>query len=119
AERCANAAGPPLCDLVRPAASLVEVCLWDIVSQEEGVPLWQLLRTSSKSRSVVPVMLVEHSRENDSPRSFALRVAALSEAGVDTIKLKHYGDAEETRSRLSAIRDIAGYELELVVDVGW
>jgi L-alanine-DL-glutamate epimerase-like enolase superfamily enzyme len=119
AERCANAAGPPLCDLVRPAASLVEVCLWDIASQEAGLPLWQLLQTSSERRSVVPVMLVEHRREDDSPLSFATRVAALSATGVDTIKLKHYGDAKETRARLSAIRGISGDELELVVDVGW
>jgi L-alanine-DL-glutamate epimerase-like enolase superfamily enzyme len=117
-EACAQAAGPPLVDLVRPAASLVEVCLWDLAAQDAGIPLWRLIAPEAARRDV-PVMLVEHRRAGDTPAAFAERVAALARDGVHSVKVKHYGDAAETAARLAAIRTLVGRELELVVDVGW
>lgn len=118
AEQCALAAGPTLGDVVRPAASLVEVCLWDIVSQQEAKPLWSLL-SNDPVRPSAPVMLVDHRRDGDSVGSFAQRIASLAGVGSNAVKIKHYGDAAETRALLEAIRQTAGPEIEIVVDVGW
>ena len=118
AERGARAAGPPLADVVRPAASLVEVCLWDLAARASGVPLWQLL-APQPARREVPVMFVEHRRPDDTPDTFAERVADLAGSGVRAVKIKHYGDAAETAARLAAIRTVAPESLDLVVDVAW
>ena len=117
-DRAAFLASPPLADIVRPAASLVEVCLWDIAAQVEGRPLWQLL-APEPARRTIPVMVVEHRLESDTPEAFATRVAAHVANGVSAVKLKHYGDADDTAARLAAIRDVVGPALDLVVDVGW
>jgi L-alanine-DL-glutamate epimerase-like enolase superfamily enzyme len=118
AERCASAAGPPLSDLVRPAASMIEVCLWDLAAQRADVPLWRLL-CAQPARRTAPVMFVEHRRDGDTPETFAARVAALAEDGVPSVKIKHYGDVAETTARLAAIRAAVREELELVVDAAW
>jgi L-alanine-DL-glutamate epimerase-like enolase superfamily enzyme len=117
-DRCVLAAGPPLRDVVRPAASLVETCLWDLASQERGLPLWSLL-VSEPTRNTAPVMVVEHRRDEDTVHSFAARIAAHTSEGFEIVKIKHYGKAVETRERLAAIRDLVGDEVDLVVDAGW
>jgi L-alanine-DL-glutamate epimerase-like enolase superfamily enzyme len=117
AERWAEAVNPPLRDVVRPAASLVEVCLWDLSAQAAGIPLWRAL-CEEPARRTADVMLVEHRRDGDTPQTFADRVAAMKSQGVRAVKLKHYGDLEETAARLAAIR-AATTDLELVLDVGW
>ena len=118
AESFARLASPPLADVVRPAASLVEVCLWDIAAQAAGVPLWKLL-APEPARSELSVMIVEHRRDGDTPEAFAARVAVLAAEGASAVKIKHYGDAADTTARLAAIRTAVGPALELVVDVGW
>lgn len=118
AERASELASPPLADIVRPAASLVEVCLWDIAAQAAGLPLWRLLAPEA-ARASIPVMVVEHRRDADTPEAFAARVAGHAARDVPAIKLKHYGDVADTTARLAAIREAAGPALELVVDVGW
>ena len=118
AERASQLASPPLADIVRPAASLVEVCLWDIAAQAAGLPLWRLLAPEA-ARSSIPVMVVEHRRDDDTPEAFAARVAMHAAQGVPAVKLKHYGDVADTTARLAAVRDAAGPGLDLVVDVGW
>lgn len=117
-ERCANAAGPPLADVVRPAASLVEVCLWDLAAQAAEVPLWRLL-CGEPARREAPVMHVEHRREGDTTAAFAERVAAIAASGVPAVKVKHYGDVAETTGRLAAVRAAAPADLRLILDVGW
>jgi L-alanine-DL-glutamate epimerase-like enolase superfamily enzyme len=117
-ERCAQAAGPALVDVVRPAASLVEMCLWDLAAQAAGLPLWRVL-SGEPARDRVPVMHVEHRREDDTSGTFAERVAASAADGVPAVKLKHYGDVHETAGRLEAIRSAVGGPLDLVVDPGW
>jgi L-alanine-DL-glutamate epimerase-like enolase superfamily enzyme len=118
AERCARLASPPLADIVRPAASLVEVCLWDIAAQAARVPLWRLLAPEPACPEI-PVMIVEHRRDDDTPEAFAARVAEHAARGASAVKIKHYGDAADTAARLAAIRTATGPALELVVDVGW
>lgn len=119
AERLALAGGPSLVDSVRPASSLVEMCLWDLAAQDAGRPLWQLLAPTASPPARVPVMHVEHRREGDTPAAFAERVAAMAAEGVAIVKVKDYHDAAETSRRLAAIRAVAPPELELVVDAGW
>jgi L-alanine-DL-glutamate epimerase-like enolase superfamily enzyme len=118
AERCAAAAGPALSDVVRPAASLVEVCLWDLAAQAAGVPLWRLL-CDEPARAEAPLLVVEHRREGDTPETFGQRVAGMAADGVQAVKIKHYSDAAETAARLAAIRDATTEQLDIVVDVGW
>ena len=117
-ERCAQLAGPPMCDVVRPAASLVEVCLWDIAGQSRSLPLWAVLQPQPV-RSSVSVMLVEHRRDGDTATAFAERVATLVDDGIEIVKIKYYGDGKVTAAVLAAIRSAAGERLDIVVDVGW
>ncbi len=117
-ERAAGAGGPSLVDTVRPAASLVEMCLWDLAAQAAGVPLWQLL-AGAATRERIPVMHVEHLREDDTPETFAARIAAMAAQGVGAVKIKHYKVVADTAARLEAIRAAAPAELEIVVDPAW
>jgi L-alanine-DL-glutamate epimerase-like enolase superfamily enzyme len=117
-ERCAGAAGPSLVDTVRPAAALVEMCLWDLAAQDARVPLWRLLCTEP-ARERARVMHVEHRRDDDTPETFAERVAAMAAEGVRAVKIKHYKDVGETATRLAAIRAAVPGELEIVVDPAW
>lgn len=119
-ERAAGAGGPSLVDVVRPAASLVEMCLWDLAAQAAGVPLWRLLSGGDAPvRERMPVLHVEHLRDDDTPATFAARIAAMAADGVPAVKIKHYKVVEDTAARLAAIREAAPAELEVVVDPAW
>lgn len=118
AERCAGAGGPSLVDTVRPAASLVEMCLWDLAAQAADVPLWKLL-AADPARERARVMHVEHLRDGDTPETFAARIAAMVAEGVRAVKVKHYKVVAETSERLAAIRAAVPGELEIVVDPAW
>ena len=101
------------------ALSLVEICLWDILSQTAGLPLWRLLGGNPRA---VPVLLVEgYTLSGESDEQFAERLAARADEGFQTIKIEaaSYAAPEQLASRLSALRRLVDDRLQLVIDLAW
>lgn len=101
------------------ARSILETCLWDLRAQAEEQPLWKLLGGQAR---LMPVLLVEgYPLPNESHRVFAERLAARAAEGYTAIKIEaaSYADANDLTERLRLVREIAGPDLQLVVDMAW
>ncbi len=99
------------------ARSLLDVALWDIRGLMLGAPVWQLL---GGARSRAGVLLVEgYELPGEDDERFARRLADRAAEGYPALKLEAagYDDPDVLRRRLELIREYAGEEVQLVVDV--
>lgn len=104
--------------IVRRALSLLDVCLWDLRGQAAGEPVWRLLGGGGPPEA--PILLVEgYPVEGESTAAFGERLAARAAEGYRILKLANLPDPAEIAARLTATREAAGPEVELVVDVAW
>jgi L-alanine-DL-glutamate epimerase-like enolase superfamily enzyme len=104
--------------LVLRAQSLVDIAAWDIAGQAAGEPVWRLLGAGRES---APVMLVEgYAITGEDDERFARRVAAAAGEGYAMVKLANLaGEADRMTRRLQRVRELAGDDVGLVVDVGF
>lgn len=99
------------------ARSLLDVALWDIRGALLGAPVWRLL---GAARDRVGVLLVEgYELPGESDEQFARRLSRRVEEGYPALKLEAagYDDPAVLRRRLELIREYAGDDVQLVVDV--
>ncbi|MCH2572224.1 MAG: muconate cycloisomerase [Planctomycetes bacterium] len=97
--------------------SAIEMACWDILGKDAGKPLYELL-----GGAVRP--LTFRSRFSmgayDVPRA-QRRAQELIEMGFTTIKVKVGGCAEDDVARVRAVRNVIGFDPDLVIDAnnGW
>jgi len=99
------------------ARSLLDVALWDIRGILLGAPVWQLL---GGARPRVGALLVEgYELPGEDDERFARRLARRADEGYPALKLEAagYDDPDVLRRRLELIREYAGDDVRLVVDV--
>ena len=99
------------------ARSLVDIALWDIRGRAMESPIWRLL---GGNRQDAGVLLVEgYELPNESDEDFAARLAKRAADGYPVLKLEAagYDDYRVLQRRLQLIRQLAGPDVQLVVDV--
>lgn len=100
------------------ARSLIDICLWDLKAQTEGVPLWKLLGGSPRK---LRVALVEgYEIEGESENDIANRLIQRAGQGYRFFKLEaaHYGAPEPVRRILSKVRANVP-DAEFTCDLAW
>jgi L-alanine-DL-glutamate epimerase-like enolase superfamily enzyme len=103
--------------LVGRAISLADICLWDLKGRASGMPVWRLL---GGYRDQAPVGLVApYAGPDEADETYADRVAELALRGYASIKLYPAADPAAMAHRLAAIRERAGDETGLVIDMAW
>jgi L-alanine-DL-glutamate epimerase-like enolase superfamily enzyme len=101
------------------ARSMLEICLWDIAAQADGIPLWRMLGGSPRE---LDVLLVEGYRvPEESDSEFGERLAERTTEGFRRFKIEgaSYRDPRQLAARIEAFRRHAGEEPTLVVDLAW
>jgi L-alanine-DL-glutamate epimerase-like enolase superfamily enzyme len=99
--------------------SLIEICLWDLLAQSAGMPLWRLLGGTPQT---APVLLVEgYTLPNEGDQEFAERLAARAKEGFRAIKIEagSYASPAHLGRRLALLRQLAGDGLRVVIDLAW
>ena len=99
------------------AKSAIEMACWDALGKDQGRPVYELLGGACrplkiKSRFSMGAYDVERA---------VARAAELVAAGFDTIKVKVGTDPVEDVARVKAVREVIGFEKDLVIDAncGW
>lgn len=99
------------------AKSAVEMACWDIIGKDAGKPVYELLGGAVRPLSF-------RSRFSmgayDVPRA-QKRAQELVDMGFTTIKVKVGGEAEADIARVRAVREVIGFNHDLVIDAncGW
>lgn len=105
------------CGILGRAVSMLDIALWDIAAQRQGLPLWQLL---GEARSTADVLLVEgYPRADEGPGAFAQRMASRAESGASWLKLANVPDEADMTERIVRTRAALGSSVQLVVDAAW
>jgi L-alanine-DL-glutamate epimerase-like enolase superfamily enzyme len=106
--------------VINRGRSILDICLWDISAQKDGVPLWRKLGGRPRK---LDVLLVEgYSLPGESDDAFAERLAARVQGdGFRNLKIEgaSYRDPGQLAARLREFRRIAGDQAGLVVDLAW
>ena len=99
------------------AKSAIEMACWDILGKDQGKPVYELLGGATRplrfeNRFSMGAYTVEHARE---------RAAELVSWGFKTIKVKVGTVPKEDVARVRAVRDVIGFDHDLVIDAncGW
>jgi o-succinylbenzoate synthase len=99
------------------AAHAVELALLDLLAQQRGIPLCQLLSSTARSEIQVNALLTA-----EGPRELSEQARQAVAEGYRTLKLKVAGrPLEEDVARVQAVREAAGPEVKIRVDAngGW
>jgi L-alanine-DL-glutamate epimerase-like enolase superfamily enzyme len=104
--------------LVVRALGLVDVALWDVAAQAQGVPLWSLLGAAAP-RSVPVMMVAAYPLADRTPESLAEDVLRHAEAGYPLLKIARDADASRLRRLLGAVVAALPGEARLVVDASF
>jgi L-alanine-DL-glutamate epimerase-like enolase superfamily enzyme len=106
--------------LINRARSILDICLWDIAAQKQGVPLWQKLGGTTRK---LDILLVEgYGLPGESDKAFAERLAArVQNEGFRHLKIEgaSYRDPSQLAVRLKEFRRIAGDKPDIVIDLAW
>jgi L-alanine-DL-glutamate epimerase-like enolase superfamily enzyme len=106
--------------VINRGRAILDICLWDIAAQQEGIPLWQKLGGTARKRDI---LLVEgYSLPGESDQAFAARLAArVQDEGFRHIKIEgaSYRDPGQLAARLREFRRIAGDQAGIVIDLAW
>jgi len=97
----------------------VDIALWDLYSQQAGVPLYQALRSDTNADATPPIVPVYASGLN--PTQPEEKVREKMAAGYSAFKLKvGFDDALDLRNA-ETLRTVIGTEKQLMVDAnqGW
>lgn len=98
------------------AASIADLCAWDLAGRCAGEPVWRLFAPAAGSRPV-PLMLVEgYPVPDERPEAMAERLAARVQDGYRALKLAVHGDMDAV---LAATRAAVGPDVALAVDATW
>lgn len=99
------------------AKSAIEMACWDALGKEKGQPVFELLGGASRplcfeNRFSMGAYDVEHARR---------RAVELVDWGFNTIKVKVGTEPVDDVNRVRAVRDVIGFERDLVIDAncGW
>ena len=99
------------------AKSAIEMACWDALGKDRSVPVYELLGGPVRplkfvNRFSMGAYTVPHAEQ---------RAAELVAWGFDTIKVKVGTDPAEDVARVRAVRDVIGFERDLVIDAncGW
>ena len=103
--------------IVQRAISLLEICLWDIKGRVAGLPVWRLLGGYRDAAEVLLVAPYAEAEETD--EDYAERLTAQAARGYSALKLYPLADPASMARRLSALRDVLGARIGLIVDMAW
>lgn len=93
---------------IRYALSAIDIALWDLLAQQEKLPLWKLLGGKRQKISIYPSLV---SYEND-PIEVSKKVQEVVSKGFKQIKLH-----ETTFEAVKAAKNALSPDCELMVDV--
>lgn len=111
----ANWVGPG--GLLNIAACAIDIALWDIVGKDLGQPLWRLLGGANDrirvydSGSLIGVDVETLQRGAESALKAGYRAMKMRPGG------DRHGRIKDTVARVRAIRDVIGYDVDLLYDV--
>jgi L-alanine-DL-glutamate epimerase-like enolase superfamily enzyme len=100
------------------ARSLIDICLWDLRAQAQGVPVWKLLGGHQRK---LRVALVEgYEIEGESEDDIANRLIQRARQGYRFFKLEaaHYGAPQPVKRILAKVR-AAVPDAEFTCDLAW
>ena len=97
------------------ARSMVDICAWDLWAQALALPVWRGL---AEFATPMPALLVEGYRQpREGDEAVVARLAGVVAKGIRTLKLAVDADHTATERVLRGLRQAAGHEVELVVDL--
>ncbi|ARM75443.1 galactonate dehydratase [Acidianus manzaensis] len=109
--------------ILMSAISAIEQALWDILGKSVNKPVYELL--GGKTKDSVRVYANGFISGDRSPEEFANAVRKVVDQGFNAVKLDPFGssgpqasrdDIEKAKSRLKAIRDAVGYNIDVMLD---
>ncbi len=109
---------PQFDGLMRSAASVVDIALWDLKAKAQGLPLWRALgATNNKVRTYASWNLWF----NYDLETLGAHAAEHVDNGFRAMKFRLGGvkTAEECVARARTLREAVGPEVELHVDMNW
>jgi L-alanine-DL-glutamate epimerase-like enolase superfamily enzyme len=103
--------------MMKRAASLIEIALWDAKGRRLGTPVWRLL---GGARAEVPVLLVGgYLTADTTPEDVGAKLGRLAEQGYTLFKVARAPTPELTRRLLTAASEALPDGCALVVDTHW
>ena len=111
-------------EVVQSALSAVETACWDLIGQELGVPVWQLL--GGRFRAQVPAYANGWYQTDRDPAAIAAAAAEVVARGYRALKIDPFGAASleiSTAERalavsiVSSVRDEVGADVALMVEM--
>ena len=111
-------------EITQSALAAFDTASWDLMGQELGVPVWQLLGGQARSR--VPAYANGWYQSDRDPGAFADAARSVVEAGYRALKLDPFGSASGSLSRaerrrsvelVAAVRDSVGPDVEIMIEM--